>query len=536
MSNNDEKSSKVQFSERPISPPRTDSRRLPPLIVPRSPRFAEATAVNSPIDKPIRKGVSTPTVHVMAQPQVSDVGFGYINKHESVEMPDTEYNPPLTAKTIPKTPLKSAMKTPGQPPRDFGGAILSPTFRQEAALEKREQHTEKRQARDVKVKTRVRMAKFFLRGVNFSCSLIVLAMLSSTFTIFNATKGLPPRNNLPPWAPSQKTWPQILMLCIACVSLAASVAVFYGYYKGGHRRASKAQTYYQMWAVCFFMFSIIMWGVGAAIMQHQRNTSNNKDMWGWSCVKNERQQLFQNEVQYELLCRLQNWSLLCAIIEIVVEVLSIIVYAIVFCRFMSKRKLRKSMAARDNARSNLYIAQLKSQPNTPALFTPAPYSARDGGWRPPMSAVDSSFKNATIVEEGDVQYIDADKRPAPQPFKLQPAPQRGTTPKMQQVGFQPMQTSASREPLRPLDPPSRESTPDFVIEDEEDADQHTPLMSATFPRHPFVSSPRQAPPQDHVGAAPGEEVYEHVPIPGAYEAPLSPGAEHFPRGPYSPRR
>jgi hypothetical protein len=76
----------------------------------------------------------------MAQPQVSDVGFGYVqNKHESVEMPDTDNNdyPAM------KTPLKSAMKTPGAPPRDFGN-MLSPTFKEEEQL-----HTDKEQARDL---------------------------------------------------------------------------------------------------------------------------------------------------------------------------------------------------------------------------------------------------------------------------------------------------------------------------------------------------------------------------------------------------
>lgn len=82
----------------------------------------------------------------MAQPQVSDVGFGYVsnNKHESVEMPDTDNNdyPPL------KTPLKSAMKTPGAPPRDMGN-MLSPTFKEEESLEKHQAHTDKEQARDI---------------------------------------------------------------------------------------------------------------------------------------------------------------------------------------------------------------------------------------------------------------------------------------------------------------------------------------------------------------------------------------------------
>jgi hypothetical protein len=128
------------------------------LKSPRTPRFAEATAVNSPIE-PSKAGrspfddppVATPTTHYMAQPQVSDVGFGYMNKHESVEMPDTDRDeyPTALPKSPLKSPLKSAMKTPGAPPRDIGNAIFSPTFKHEDILEKQEKHTDKEQARDV---------------------------------------------------------------------------------------------------------------------------------------------------------------------------------------------------------------------------------------------------------------------------------------------------------------------------------------------------------------------------------------------------
>ena len=125
----------------------------PSLKSPRTARFAEATAVNSPIE-PSKAGRSPfadpPTTHYMAQPQISDVGFGYVNHHESVEMPNTPYNgypntePPL------KSPLKSAMKTPGAAPRDLGKAqVFSPTFTQDEMLEKREKHTEKQQAKDL---------------------------------------------------------------------------------------------------------------------------------------------------------------------------------------------------------------------------------------------------------------------------------------------------------------------------------------------------------------------------------------------------
>ncbi|PPJ59048.1 hypothetical protein CBER1_01696 [Cercospora berteroae] len=483
----------------------TLSIKTPSLKSPRTARFAEATAVNSPIE-PSKTGRNPfkdpPTKYEMAQPQVADVGFGYVNKHESVEMPNTDYEPPMTARTIPMSPLKSAMKTPGAPPRDYGN-ILSPTFKEEQVLEKQEAYTEKEQAKDIKVKTRVRIAKFFLRGVNFSCSLIVLAMLATTFTIFNATKAIPPRNNLPPWAPEQKTWPQILLLTIACISLVACIFIFYAYWKGGHRKAEKAGVYYTAFTVIFFVFSIVMWAVGAAVLQTQRNNSNNKDMWGWSCVNNERKSLFQDDVSYELVCKLQNWSLICAIIEIVVELLAIMVYSFVFYRFYSKRRLRKSMAVRDRARSDLYLAQLRSQS---APNTPAPFSPRDGGWRAPNQ---DNYKHATTVEEGEVQYVDANQVAQPAPFRLQAPPIRvtGATPKMQQMGFTPVATE-----VRP-----RDRTPSPPV------DQRSPLMA---------EAPREYQ-QEHCGAAPGEQVYDAVPIPGAYEAPLSPGMERahmqFPR-------
>ena len=90
------------------------------------------------------------TSHYQPQTQPSDVGFGYIGSHETspgVEMPAT-----------PRSPLKSAMKSPGQIPKDLGTAksatfnkeaMFSPTFREEKLLEREEKMTTKRQAQDL---------------------------------------------------------------------------------------------------------------------------------------------------------------------------------------------------------------------------------------------------------------------------------------------------------------------------------------------------------------------------------------------------
>lgn len=266
---------------------------------PRTPRFAEATAVYSPIEKNGRSPFADPpqvkTQFAMSQSKPSDVGFGYIS-----EAQPARNEVPMT----PASPLKSAMRMPGTAKRTFENP-LSPTFREEQVLEKHEVVTEKEQARDLVIKTRVRIAKLCLRFTNFSCSLIVLAMLSSTMRIFYATKTLPAENSLPAWANGTKTWPQEVVLATSCVSLAMCLLIFYGYWRGGHRRAEKTAVYYTLFAVGFFIFSIVMWGIAAGILQGAKSNSGNQDIWGWSCVDNQRSQLFKDKVDYALVCRLQ---------------------------------------------------------------------------------------------------------------------------------------------------------------------------------------------------------------------------------------
>ncbi|RPA91303.1 hypothetical protein L873DRAFT_1714646 [Choiromyces venosus 120613-1] len=248
---------------------------------------------------------------------------------------------------VPMTPLTPAMKTP--------------TFKEEPGLSKYDEKVQKYDKMDLAVKLKIRLAKIFLRSINCACSLVVLSLLASTFSIFNATKALPPRNNLPPWAASTPQWPQISVLCIACVSLLISLYIMYAYWRGGHNRAEKAAVYSTVFAVGTFIFSIVIWAIAAGIMQGSRNSFNGKDLWGWSCKDNTRKKLFQNNVNYRLVCRQQDWVLVCSIIEILVECVSIAIYAFAFYRLTSKRRLRKSMDIRDKARNELWLAKLREQ-------------------------------------------------------------------------------------------------------------------------------------------------------------------------------
>ncbi|RYP74802.1 hypothetical protein DL770_007529 [Monosporascus sp. CRB-9-2] len=458
------------------------------LKKPRTPRFAEATTVYSPIEQ---GNMPFSERSQVAQAQPADVGFGYINDDssrngESVNMPMT-----------PKTPLKSAMRVPGTPARKFD-TPLSPTFREEEILEKREKDTEKEQARDLGIKMRVRMAKFALRGVGFSCSLIIIAMLAASFQIFRATAALAPQNGLPPWASGTATWPQITVLCAACISLTACIIIFIGYCRGGHARAEKVGVYYTLFACGWFIFSMFMWAASAGVLQFTRNNSDNKDMWGWACVENHRAQLFREKVDYGLVCRLQNWTLICIIIEIIIDVISIILYSIVFYRYYTKRRLTKSMDMRDRARSDLYLAQLRSQsaPNTPGFGPKSPaFSQYALSPRFPPSQFKSlsdisespapTFTPAAVAEPPSAfaaASSPSNNMPAAKPFVLQPPPPKApsATPKLGQGAF--------RTP-----PASTPTSPTTTT---------ASTGAATFNPHGPV--------------APGEQQYDAVPIPGAY--------------------
>jgi hypothetical protein len=121
------------------------------LKPPRTPRFAEATSVNSPVD-PGNKGRSpfadqSPMAETQA-PKPSDVGFGYIGDNDPAAHSSYPVEQHATYKgEPPKSPLKSALKSPGTPGRMLNP--LSPTFKEEQLLDKEEELTEKQQAKDL---------------------------------------------------------------------------------------------------------------------------------------------------------------------------------------------------------------------------------------------------------------------------------------------------------------------------------------------------------------------------------------------------
>lgn len=111
-----------------------------PLRSPRSARFAEATTIHSPTAaETSRSPFADPSNQPRNAPDVSDVGFGYVNAQDATQ--HVPHHAP------PASPLKSALKVPGTPARTLNP--LSPTFREEFAVEKQEKQADKANAKDL---------------------------------------------------------------------------------------------------------------------------------------------------------------------------------------------------------------------------------------------------------------------------------------------------------------------------------------------------------------------------------------------------
>ncbi|KXH45461.1 hypothetical protein CNYM01_00850 [Colletotrichum nymphaeae SA-01] len=470
------------------------------LKPPRTPRFAEATSVHSPVDG-VRSPFADPVRSEVPQSQPGDIGFGYINNsggnRESVAVPMT-----------PRSPLKSAMRVPGTPARKIVENPLSPTFREEDILEKREAATDKEQARDLKIKTRVRMAKFALRGVSFSCSLIIISMLAASFQIFNATKRLPAQSGLPSWAEGTAIWPQVLVITMSSISLAVCIGVLLAYCRGGHQRAEKVATYYTLFAIGWFILSMVMWAIAAGLFQSSRSNGGGKDMWGWSCKENKRAEVFGEKVDYALICRLQNWALICMVIEIVIDVICVLLYSIVFYRYYTKRRLHKSMDMRDRARSDLYLAQLRSQsaPNTPGLKSPGLYSQYALSPRHP----DKTFESLSRIEEAGASPFTPGTR------FVEPESSFGKPKPAFQLQAPPTKARAATKPGQEAYTPTSPEGPGPAFPFQRQQQQQAPSFHQEQPQA-----------QQHAPMAADEPVYDAVPIPGAYaDAPVKSPPPH----------
>lgn len=147
-----------------------------------------------------------------------------------------------------------------------------------------------------------------------------------------------------------------------------------------------------------------------------------------------------------------------------VEVICISLYSVIFYRYYTKRRLHKSMDMRDKARSDMYLAQLRTQsaPNTPGFGPKSPaFSQHALSPRFPPSAYrslgdieESPFTPSGGLAEPKSAFAEKSAKEPSSSFKLQAPPSKAppAKPKLQNGALAAMNEEEAATPAGPTPP------------------------------------------------------------------------------------
>lgn len=168
----------------------------------------------------------------------------------------------------------------------------------------------------------------------------MIGLSITAFVLFTTTKDLEPIAGFNPWAEPTTLWPQILILIVACISFIASAIVIVGYLRHGHRGAESISYVTTIAMVFGWAVWLAIWIAAGASLQRVRATGNRRDLWGWACAKHTpRYQVFHSKVDYDLMCRIQEWNFICSMINIGAWVASVSVMLFTAYRLWVRNKM-----------------------------------------------------------------------------------------------------------------------------------------------------------------------------------------------------
>ncbi|KAF8540696.1 hypothetical protein BDD12DRAFT_832417 [Trichophaea hybrida] len=198
------------------------------------------------------------------------------------------------------------------------------------------------QKQDLTLKLWIRILKLISRILSLACSGVVIGLSITSFQIFLSTRHLAPIDGFVPWARNTPLWPQILTLIIAIISFIAALVVILGYLFRGHRTAENLSRYTTITTILGFVAWIVIWAAAGASLQKVRDSSRGQDIWGWACAKQTKHhELFNDRIGYDLVCIMQDWNFICAIIHVGTVVFSAAVWAFALWRINVRVRISK---------------------------------------------------------------------------------------------------------------------------------------------------------------------------------------------------
>jgi len=196
--------------------------------------------------------------------------------------------------------------------------------------------------KDTRLKRNIRRFRFGVRCAKLCCSVVVISLLSANFAIFIRTQDNLINDNgavQPAWGDT-KSWPAILLLTVASVSSLISIFVLLSYLKSV-KWANRLAGVHATIMITASVVSLGIWAISAGLFHKQATGFNVPSIWSWSC---NHKGSSNTSINFNQICLTQNWSFICAIIEVMLEILTLGSFLLIFVRMKSKKEMRKSMS------------------------------------------------------------------------------------------------------------------------------------------------------------------------------------------------
>ncbi|KAK9365972.1 hypothetical protein V1509DRAFT_631235 [Lipomyces kononenkoae] len=194
--------------------------------------------------------------------------------------------------------------------------------------------------RDARHKSLVRLARTCLRIFNFVCSSVVLGLAAATVAVFNSTRDLT-SGDFQAWPSQTYTWPTIVTLVVAAVSVPLNCMILYLLAMVSWRSSSRLETVATVFSLVSFVAGVIMWTVvtGSLKLWGLKDEVGDRDIWTWSCKTGPRRDAFAGQIDFERICLENRWNFICAVLQIWAEFMTAGVGLFALWRRVTKKRL-----------------------------------------------------------------------------------------------------------------------------------------------------------------------------------------------------
>ncbi|KAK3697625.1 hypothetical protein LTR37_017363 [Vermiconidia calcicola] len=214
------------------------------------------------------------------------------------------------------------------------------------------------EARDAKLKQRIRQLRLISRSLAVFLSAATVVPLAMTLVKFFQTRDpyfSVDGEQRTAWAAETHTWYTYMYFGIALVSCVVDTLVLV-FYCRGVKSANAVSQVAGYWSGALFVGHVVVWTISVAIYRYGKELVDGsfQNLWGWTCsTAAEELQSQLTNVNFSKYCTVQTTSFFTGVANVLTSMVSGLIYLLALLRIRSKKRIQKASIRAGQAREPL---------------------------------------------------------------------------------------------------------------------------------------------------------------------------------------